>query len=107
MTSKSKLEKEERLWQQAERQLLEKEAQDEDATTKATTDITIEEEQQQLPVEIPKDELHLQLDQLVQDMSISSTRIQEGLGLVTKAVDESDQMRKQLYQTYRRDHQFY
>jgi hypothetical protein len=107
MTSKSKLEKEERLWQQAERQLLEKEAQDGDATIKATTDITIEEEQQQLPVEIPKDELHLQLDQLVQDMSISSTRIQEGLGLVTKIVDESDQMRKQLYQTYRRDHQFY
>lgn len=111
MTAKSKLEKEERLWQQAERQLIEQEeqaaAQDEDATIISTS--TIEEQQQvhQEEIEISKDDLYLQLEQLVQDMSISTTRIQEGLGLVNKSVNDSDQMRKQLYQSYRQDHQFH
>jgi hypothetical protein len=106
-------------WQQVERQLDRQEEEEEeeeaqtgkedDATNTSTNATATIEQQVQQHVEmiIPKDELQLQLEQLVQDMSISSTRIQEGLGLVTKSVDESDQLRKQLYQTYRQDHQFH
>jgi hypothetical protein len=93
---KSKLEEELRQWEEIERQQDQQEAaqQARDDTTKANkTEPQIQE------VEIPMDDFLLQLQGLVEDISISSTRIQKGLSIVLKSVDESDQLREQLDQT--------
>jgi hypothetical protein len=96
MAGKSKLEEELRQWEEIERQQDQQETaqQARDDTTKANkTEPQIQE------VKIPMDDFLLQLQGLVEDMSISSARVQKGLSTVLKLVDESDQLREQLDQT--------
>lgn len=106
MTELSKLQKEERLWRQAQQTLEEREAelqvQEVEAEKKAAEQAKQEPEEEQPPVE----EIGM-VQQTIQDLQLSSVRIQQALEVVSGIVTESDQVRKELYHRYRKDHQFH
>jgi hypothetical protein len=114
MTEKSKLEKEERLWKQAERDLIQLEEEQQRQQQEALgetdeTETTNDKQDASSPpiIEAPKDPLQVKVEQAVDDIRLSSDRIHQGLKIVLHTIQESDKVRKELYQTYRKDHQFH
>ena len=57
-------------------------------------------------VQANKNPLQTETEEKVKDIVLSSTRIQKGLGMVLKLLDESETVRKELYDKYRKDHVF-
>jgi hypothetical protein len=104
-SSFTQLEKEERMWQQ----VLQAEQQEllQNITTTTTPGKPASEtELVSAIVQAPKDALQDQTETTVQEIVLASTRIQQGLGTVLKILAHSEQVRTQLYQTYRTKHQF-
>lgn len=102
MTEVAKLEKEERLWKDAEEDLKKQEEEiikQEEQHHKETMKETVAEKS------APVQEVS-QVEQAVDAVTISSIRIQQALQIVSKIVTEADQTRKDLYFRYRKEHQF-
>lgn len=118
MNDLAKLQKEERLWKEAREQLQlqqdeiaareeQKRRQEAERNASAAVhennDISTNNEPQ--PQKAGHDMEKVQ--QAVQDMTLSTVRIQQALGIVSDIAKESDQVRKELYRRYRKDHQFH
>jgi hypothetical protein len=101
-SSLTQLEKEERMWIQAEQDFL-MIVQDKSSSSVPQSD----EEDAIVTIQAPKDPLQDQTEQTLQDIVLASTRIQQGLGMVLEILEESEQVRLDLYQKYRKDHQFH
>jgi hypothetical protein len=119
-SSITQLEKEERMWIQAEQDLIQSSSSSSSstttenattataATTAATTTTTnMQDYPEPKVVQAPKDPLQEKAEQTLQDIVLASTRIQQGLGIVLNILEESDQVRKEMYRKYRQDHQFH
>jgi hypothetical protein len=92
----NQLEKEERMWISAEQGFIQ--SHDSSVTKPASKEII---------VKATKDELQQETENSMKEIALSSTRIQQGLKVVQDIVQESERVRKELYQTYRKDHQFH
>jgi hypothetical protein len=118
MTEISKLSKEERLWQQAEQnlaaaeqeldrqeqeqlELLEQKQDQADMDNSANDDDPNETSTKTTSPEFTM------VEQTIEDITLSSIRIQQALKIVSGIITESDQVRKDLYRRYRQDHQFH
>lgn len=110
MTEMGKLQKEERLWKEAEKELQKREdelkAQEEHLkaskdinSSQAITDTTQEEEEEIKEI--------TEIEKAVNAITLSSVRIQQGLKIVSDIIGKSDKARKELYQRYRQDIQFH
>ena len=98
-SSITQLEKEERLWLQADKALMRsQELNNSDDSEQLTKEVV---------VQAQKDPLQRVTENSMQDIMIASTRIQQSLSLVRDVIEESEQVRKELYQKYRKDHQFH
>ena len=54
-----------------------------------------------------KNPLQIETEEKVKDIVLASTRIQKGLGMVLKILDDSAVAQKELYDKYKRDHLFH
>jgi len=108
MTELSKLQKEERSWQAAAQNLQQRElelaVQEEEQAAGMREQEIGDKGQQHSSVEVPEIAM---VQQTIQDITLSTVRIQQALDIVTTTVTESDKIRKDLYRRYRRDHQFH
>ncbi|KAL3929147.1 MAG: hypothetical protein SGBAC_012341 [Bacillariaceae sp.] len=99
----SKLEKEEKRWIQAEKSLIQHEQE--------KTSLDVEQSEAVSPkvvtIRVEKDLLQEQTENLMQDIALSSTRIQQGLSVVQNILQESETVQKELYDTYHKDHMFH
>jgi hypothetical protein len=103
-SSIAQLEREQRMWMQVEQDLVHLE--------KGNKISTETEESHQIDdkphiLEVSKHDLHIQTEQKVRDIMLASSRIQKGLGMVLKLLKESEEVRKELYEKYRKDHVFH
>jgi hypothetical protein len=57
-------------------------------------------------IEAKKDPLQIETEEKVKDIVLASTRIQKGLGMVLELIEDSEVVRKELYEKYRKDHVF-
>ena len=57
-------------------------------------------------IEAQKDPLQIETEEKVKDIVLASTRIQKGLGMVLNLLEDSEVVRKELYEKYRKDHVF-
>ena len=96
----TQLEKEERMWIEAEQELIQ--AGDTSADDQQKTETNSVQS-----VQAPKAALQEATEESIQDIVLASTRIQQGLGVVLNILEESEQVRKEMYQKYRKDHQFH
>ena len=101
-SSITQLEKEERLWIQAEQALIQ--SQQSVGTVEDGAD---EEGTKEIVVQAEINSLQRDTENSMQDIMIASTRIQQSLKLVRDVILESEEVRKDLYQKYRKDHQFH
>lgn len=110
MTEMSKLEKEERLWKEAQENLQRREAEfeaiEQQQQHQANEDDIRTKEETTTPGSAAEEEME-KLEQTIQDITISSTRIQQALDVVSEIAGESDRVRQDLYRRYRRDFQFH
>ena len=98
----TRLEKEERMWKETEANLKDRERE-----------LAIREQEQEQDeesedaVETGKDDLEIRVEHAVEDITLSSLRIQQALRLVSGLVNQSNATQKDLYDTYTKDHQFH
>lgn len=107
MTEMSKLQKEEKMWKEAaeyldqqEREIVELERQQQEEEESQTFEEVDAPQDEEISEEINK------VNQTLEDISLSCVRIQQALENVSKIAEESDRVRLQLHQQYRRNHQF-
>ena len=100
----SQLEKEERLWMNLDTQLSEQEnllqerrEQEHSITSEVNQDIVV----------VPKHTLQAELENSIRSISLSSARIQEGMKSILTTMDETDQLRRNLYTMYKNEFQFH
>jgi hypothetical protein len=106
MTEMSKLQKEERMWKEAQENIVKR--QEEFAIIEQRQqheDETMKEEDNEME-EQTSEEMET-VKQTVEDITLSATRIQQALDIVSDIATESDRVRKDLYRRYRRDQQFH
>ena len=115
MTESSKLEREGRLWREAEamfeateKDLESREAtrrqQEESSTATTTDDAVMEDNDENME---PHPTVNMQpFDRSIEDIMKSSGDIQAALKLVTETMADAGKLRKNLYRRYRQDHQF-
>ena len=101
MTELTKLEKEERVWKETEANLKNRERE----LSVREQEYVSEEEPE--PRENKKDDLEVQVEHAMEDITLSSLRIQQALRLVSGLVIQSNATQKVLYETYTKDHQFH
>jgi hypothetical protein len=101
MTELTKLEKEERMWKETEANLKNRERE---LSVREQEQVHDEEPE---PIENEKDDLEVQVEHAVEDITLSSLRIQQALRLVSGLVAQSNATQKELYETYTKDHQFH
>lgn len=99
----TQLEKEERMWKETEANLKnrerelsvreQEEGRDEDETEGA--------------LENKKHDLEVQAEHAVEDITLSSLRIQQALRLVSSLVTQSNATQQELFENYRKEHQFH
>jgi hypothetical protein len=115
MTEISKLAKEERLWQQAEQNLaaaeqeLDRQEQEQlelEQKDQAGVDNNADDGDNETSTNTSTPEFAM-VEQTIEDITLSSIRIQQALKIVSGIITESDQVRKDLYRRYRQDHQFH
>mmetsp|Transcript_13089 Transcript_13089/g.24570 ORF Transcript_13089/g.24570 Transcript_13089/m.24570 type:complete len:415 (-) Transcript_13089:232-1476(-) len=111
-SSLAHLEAEERMWTQAEQELVRlercnsaasnsKEQADTESSAQGNDDGNV------LVLQVAKHPLHHETEQKVRDVVLASSRIQKGLGMVLKLLEESEQVQNELYSKYRQDHVFH
>jgi len=107
MTEMGKLEKEERLWKEAEKDLVQRE-QDMKVREqeKQSQDDKMDVDEDAMIDSKPSEEF-TKFEQSVEDITLSTIRIQQALKIVSGIITDSDQVRKDLYHRYRQDHQFH
>jgi hypothetical protein len=107
-SSISQLEKEERMWLQAEQDLIRLGGIQETAMKCA---VSGQENQSMTPQTVvlhaPKHQLHIETERKLKDIILASTRIQNGIGMILKLLEESDKVQQELYENYRNDHVFH
>jgi hypothetical protein len=108
MTEISKMQKEERLWQQAEQNLAlaEQELDRQEQEQQMKFDQEQTDAKDETTKTTPAPEIAM-VEQTIEDITLSSIRIQQALKIVSGIITESDQVRKDLYRRYRKDHQFH
>jgi hypothetical protein len=105
MTELTKLEKEECLWKETEENLKIRER--ELSVREQEEQHVQEEEADETDGEPKKDVLLIQVEHAVEDITLSSLRIQQALRLVSDLVVQSNDAQKELYDKYTNDHQFH
>ncbi|KAL3897630.1 MAG: hypothetical protein SGARI_006873 [Bacillariaceae sp.] len=106
-SSITQLEKEQRLWVQAERDLKQLEGSSSDGKNghqSATDKENIS--SQTIVLQSKKHNLQKETERKVNDIVMASDRIQKGLSMVLTLLKESEDVRKDLYEKYRKDHMF-
>jgi hypothetical protein len=104
MTELTKLEKEECLWKDMEENL---------KTRERELCVREQEKQHVQEVEVDetpaqkKDALEIQVEHAVEDITLSSLRIQQALRFVSDLVVQSNDAQKELFEKYTNDHQFH
>jgi hypothetical protein len=98
-SSISQLEKEGRLWVQAEKDL---------KILEGKSDMDGNDKENATPVVFTakKHYLHKEAERKAKDIVMASDRIQRGLGMVLQLLKESEQVRNELYNKYRNEHLF-
>ena len=105
MTELAKLEKEERLWKETEANLRARELElDEREKEEEHSDVLDNEDE---TAEWKKHHLEIKVEHSVEDITLSSLRIQQALRSVSDLIEHSETVRKELYDKYRKDHQFH
>eukprot|EP00978_Attheya_sp_CCMP212_P005438 scaffold12193_cov51-Attheya_sp.AAC.4 len=108
MMDLSKLQKEERMWTEAERALHQKEIQVEELKERmenGEVDETVEDEPSNVSA---TDEMNLKnITNAIDDISLSANRINDTLLSLSEMMVKSDDLRKDIYQKYKSDHQFH
>eukprot|EP00526_Cylindrotheca_closterium_P011504 CAMPEP_0113643682 /NCGR_PEP_ID=MMETSP0017_2-20120614/22978_1 /TAXON_ID=2856 /ORGANISM="Cylindrotheca closterium" /LENGTH=496 /DNA_ID=CAMNT_0000555229 /DNA_START=47 /DNA_END=1537 /DNA_ORIENTATION=- /assembly_acc=CAM_ASM_000147 len=99
----TKLEKEEKRWIQAEKSLIQHEQEKASLDGEQTAAVSPE----VVTIRVEKDPLQEQTENTMQDIVLSSTRIQQGLSAVQKILHESETVQKELYDAYQKDHMFH
>jgi len=98
----TKLEKEERMWKETEANLKNRERE-----LSVREQEQVHEEETEEPMENTKHDLEVRVEHAVEDITLSSLRIQQALRLVSGLVSQSNATQKELYDTYTKDHQFH
>ena len=109
-SSITQLEKEERMWIQAEQDLIVRhELQQGEGQVTSHEETLHQTSPEQLGDEHGGSLLSLatkDTSHAIQDIVLASTRIQQGLTTILQILEESEKLQKDLYQHYRKDHQF-
>ena len=96
-SSIAQLEKEERMWIQVEQDMTRLDSDLENGSSKSSEEVV---------VHAKKNPLQIKTEEKVNDMILTSTRIQKGLEMIMKLAAESEVTRKELYSKYKKDHVF-
>lgn len=104
--SRTQLEKEERVWKQAEQSLKEGDTP-QFSMGEEISKLDAQNEKETRPASIPKDNAQDFTESTIQDMVLASKRIQQGLVSVIEIMEQSEQTRQELYKEYRREHHFH
>ena len=100
----TKIEKEEKMWKETEANLKNRERElairEQEAQQEESTEPLVESNNE-------KDDLEIQVDHAVEDITLSSLRIQQALRLVSNLVTQSNATQKELFENYTKDHQFH
>jgi len=106
-SSVAQLEREERMWMQIEQDIIQIGGKNNVlGTGKQELSKNNLEQQSIILVKSQKDPLQTETEEKVRDIVLASARIQNGLGMVLELLDDSEVVRKELYDKYRRDHVF-
>jgi len=114
-SSVTQLEREERMWIQIEKQitqLAEKKSdivdsgQTEDTKTMTNSTSSALASVSENSIKALNDPFQIRTEEKVRDIVLASTRIQKGLTMVLELLDDSEVVRKQLYDKYRNNHVF-
>jgi hypothetical protein len=103
-SSIAQLEKEQRLWKQADQDLKQLEGGDGKKCVYVAEKEKIS--AQTIILQSQKLSLQKEAERKVNDIVMASDRIQKGLGMVLALLKESEEVRKDLYEKYRKDHMF-
>lgn len=106
MTELAKLQKEEKLWKEAERIMEAREA-DLVQREKASAESQKETADKSVVVEENHDELQSNVDDVVDSIKLSSLRIQSAVDVIKKTMEDSAEVRQELYDKYSKDHIFH
>jgi hypothetical protein len=106
-SSISQLEREERLWIQADMDLKQLEGNgDHENISVGHESAHDKENSSPMILTMEKHSLHSEAERKVKDIVMASDRIQKGLGMILELLKESEQVRSCLYEKYRKDHLF-
>jgi len=97
-SSVAQLEREERMWIQIEQDMMRLEGKQ--------NNLGKEEHPNDILLKAPKNLLQVETEEKVNDIILTSTRIQKGLEMILKLLTESETLRKELYGKYKKDHVF-
>jgi len=97
-SSVTQLEREERMWIQIEQDMIRLEGKQ--------NNLGKEEHPNGILLKAPKNLLQVETEEKVNDVILTSTRIQKGLEMILKLLTESETLRKELYGKYKKDHIF-
>ena len=97
-SSVTQLEREERMWIQIEKQITQ--LAEEKSTSSALASVS------ENSIKALNDPFQIRTEEKVRDIVLASTRIQKGLTMVLELLDDSEVVRKQLYDKYRNNHVF-
>ena len=108
LSAVTQLEKEERLWMNLDTQLSEQEQLLQERREQAASVLSIDDvsQENQEIVVVPKHTLQGDLEHSISSISLSSKRIQEGMKSILATMDETDQLRRNLYTMYKNEFQF-
>lgn len=104
MTELTKLEKEERLWKETEENL---KTREDVLSVREQEKHHVQEDEVDETAAQQKDALEIQVEHAVEDITLSSLRIQQALRFVSELVLHSQVAQKELYDKYTKDHQFH
>ena len=104
MTDLTKLEKEECLWKETEENL---KMREEELSVREQEKHHVYEDEVDESAAQEKGALEIQVEHAVEDITLSSLRIQQALRFVSELVVQSNVAQKELYDKYTKDHQFH
>mmetsp|Transcript_16114 Transcript_16114/g.44599 ORF Transcript_16114/g.44599 Transcript_16114/m.44599 type:complete len:410 (-) Transcript_16114:99-1328(-) len=110
-SSLAQLEREQRIWVQIEKDILRAKKNDakkdresiEDGSSSSSSSSSSD----AVVVKAQKNPIQVETEEKVKDIVLASSRIQKGLEMVLELLDESETVRKNLYDKYRKNHAFH
>lgn len=111
-SSVAQLEREERMWVQLEKDMMrsrnerQEEEQHKDDVELHSDEDSKSSQSPAVVVQAHKNPIQVITEEKVKDIVLASTRIQKGLGIVLELMDESEKVRKELYNKYKKEHVF-